>query len=428
MLFAGSAGARHLNVITIDGSINPASSDFIQNALEQSESEGALALLIELDTPGGLLSSTKDIIQAMLNATVPVIVFVSPQGAWAASAGTFITLAGHIAAMAPGTSIGAASPVSATGSAGGRDENNQRTDVGAEKAEKITMAFMESIAKERNRNVEWALSAVREAEAIPQDRALELGVIDLVARNRADLLKQIDGMEVTVNGETIVLDLAGAETRVIEMSGMTRLFNFLASPDVAILLGMAGLFGLYMEFQNPGMLVPGIAGAVCLVLAGFAFQILPFSWLGLVILLVGAGLLMAEIFAPSFGALFALGIILMLVGGTMVFDMPDVSNLTVSFWSVLVPVVTASAVAFGLVVILVTRSIFRPQTAGVDELLGLVGESRSALKLNGKVFVRGEYWDARADQPIASGEQIEVTAVEGMRLRVRRIDAGTPSD
>jgi membrane-bound serine protease (ClpP class) len=290
------------------------------------------------------------------------------------------------------------------------------------------MAFMESIAKERNRNVEWALSAVREAEAIPQDRALELGVIDLVARNRADLLEQLEGMEVTVDGETSVLEIAGAEIRVIEMTAMTRLFNFLASPDVALLLGMAGLFGLYMEFQNPGMLIPGIVGALCLILAGFAFQILPFSWLGLVVLLVGVGLLVAEVFAPAFGALFALGIIFMLVGGTMIFDLPDVSDLTVSFWSVLVPVVASFSVAFGLVVILVTRSFFRPQTAGVDELLGLVGESKSALELNGKVFVRGEYWDAQADQPIASGERIEVTAVEGMRLRVRRVEAGSSQD
>jgi len=422
LLLAGSAGASHINVIVIDGSINPASSDFLQTALKQSESEGALALLVELDTPGGLLMATKDIIQAMLNSKIPVIVFVAPQGAWAASAGTFITLAGHIAAMAPGTSIGAASPVSATGSGGERDEENERTDVGAEKAEKITMAFMESIAKERNRNVEWALSAVREAEAIPQDRALEHGVIDLVADDRADLLKQIDGMEVTVGGETIVLDLTNAEVRVIEMTGLTRLFNFLASPDVAILLVMAGLFGLYMEFQNPGMLVPGIAGAFCLLLAGFAFQILPFSWVGLVVLLIGMGLLVAELFVPSFGALFALGVICLLVGGTMIFDMPDVSDLTVSFWSVLLPTVTALAVVGAALVLLVSRSIFRAQTAGIDELLGLVGESRTALEPSGKVFVRGEYWEAQADQPIAIGERVEIVAVEGMRLRVRRVD------
>jgi membrane-bound serine protease (ClpP class) len=427
-LFAGSAWAGHINVITIDGSINPASSDYLQGAIAQSESDGAEALLIELDTPGGLLSSTKDIIQAMLNAEVPVIVFVSPKGAWAASAGTFITLAGHIAAMAPGTSIGAASPISASGGGGTREEDDERSDVSMEKAEKMTMAFMESIANERNRNVEWALSAVREAEAIAQDEALELGVIDLVASDRADLLKQINGMEIEVGDEVAILDLDGVEVRAIEMTGMTKFFNFLASPDIAMLLVMAGMLGLYIEFQQPGMLVPGILGAFCLVLAGFAFQILPFSWIGLLVMLVGMALLVLEIFVTSFGVLFTLGIICVLVGGTMIFDMPEVSDLTVSFWSVLVPLVTGFAIVGAVVVLLVTRSLFRSQTAGVDDLLGLIGETRTALTPEGKVFIRGEYWSATADQEIASGESVEVTAVEGMSLRVRRALSSSRTD
>lgn len=417
---AERADAGHINEITIDGSINPASSDYIQNAIRQSESDGAEALLIALDTPGGLLSSTKDIIQAMLGAEVPVIVFVSPAGAWAASAGTFITLAAHVAAMAHGTSIGAASPISATGSGGTREENSERSDVAAEKAEKLTMAFMESIAKERNRNVEWALSAVREAEAIPQDEALKLGVIDIVASDRSDLLARLDGMAVRVAGKEVILDLADVEVRTIEMTGLTRLFNFLASPDVAILLVMAGMLGLYIEFQQPGMLLPGIAGALCLVLAAFAFQILPFSWIGLLIMLVGMALVVAEIFVTSFGVLFTLGIICFLLGGSMIFDMPEVSDLTVSFWSVLVPVVTGFALVTLLIVTIVARSVFRGQTAGVDELLGMVGESRSVLAPEGKVFIRGEYWKARSDQPIGEGERVEVTAVEGLCLRVRR--------
>jgi membrane-bound serine protease (ClpP class) len=289
-----------------------------------------------------------------------------------------------------------------------------------EKAEKMTMAFMESIATERKRNVEWALSAVREAEAIAQDEALELGVIDLVAADRSDLLAQINGMEIEMGGEQVVLDLDGAEVRVIEMTRMTKFFNFLASPDIAMLLVMAGMLGLYIEFQQPGMIVPGILGAFCLVLAGFAFQILPFSWIGLLVMLVGMALLVLEIFVTSFGALFALGIICVLIGGTMIFDMPEVSDLTVSFWSVLVPLVTGFAIVGGVVVLLVTRSIFRSQTAGVDELLGLIGETRTALTPEGKVFIRGEYWSATADQEIASGESVEVTAVEGMSLRVRR--------
>jgi membrane-bound serine protease (ClpP class) len=414
------ASAAHVNVITIAGSINPASSDYIQNAIEQSEVDGATALLIELDTPGGLLASTKDIIQAILNARVPVVVFVSPRGAWAASAGTFITLAGHVAAMAPGTSIGAASPVSIGGGGGERDEEDERADVALEKAEKFTMAFIESIAKERDRNVEWALSAVREAEAIPQDEALELGVIDLVADDRADLFAKIDGMTVDMNGEERTLAVADAEVREIEMAALTRLFNFLASPDVAMLLVMAGLLGLYVEFQQPGMLVPGIIGAVCLVLAAIAFQILPFSWVGLLLILVGMALMVAEIFVTSFGLLFAGGILCFILGGSMLFDMPEVSDLTVSFWSVLVPAVAGFGVCAAFVIFAVGRSFLREQMSGVSELVGLVGETSTALSPEGRVFVRGEYWTAEADEEISIGERVEVTAVDGMRLRVRR--------
>ena len=414
------ASATHVNVITIAGSINPASSDYIQNAIAESEVDGATALLIELDTPGGLLTSTKDIIQAILNARVPVVVFVSPRGAWAASAGTFITLAGHVAAMAPGTSIGAASPVSAGGGGGERGEDDERTDVALEKAEKFTMAFIESIAKERHRNVEWALSAVREAEAIAQDEALELGVIDLIADDRADLFAKIDGMTVDMNGEQRTLEVANAEVREIEMAPLTRLFNFLASPDVAMLLVMAGLLGLYVEFQQPGMLAPGIIGAICLVLAAIAFQILPFSWVGLLLILVGMALMVAEIFVTSFGLLFAGGILCFILGGSMLFDMPEVSDLTVSFWSVLVPAVAGFGVCAAFVIFAVGRSFLREQMSGVSELVGLVGEASTALSPEGRVFVRGEYWTAEADEEISFGERVEVTAVDGMRLRVRR--------
>ncbi len=417
---AGPGAAAHINVVTISGSINPASSDYLQKAIALSQSDGAEAILILLDTPGGLLSSTKDIIQAILNAEVPVVVYVSPQGAWAASAGTFITLAGHIAAMSPGTSIGAASPISVGGSGGERDEENKRRDVAAEKAEKFTTAFMRSIAKERNRNVEWAMKSVREADAIAQDEALELGVIDLVATDRADLLRQIDGWEVVVAGEPRTLATVDIEIRVIEMAPLTRLFNFLASPDLAVLLVMAGLLGLYIEFNQPGMIIPGVVGGVCLILAAIAFQILPFSWVGLMLMMLGAGLLIAEVFVTSYGLLFTGGVICFLLGGSMLFDLPEVSDLNVSFWSVLVPVTVAFSLFAGVVVFAVGRSMGREQTVGVSELLGLVGRAQTALAPEGRVFIRGEYWSALADEEISAGEAVQVAAVDGMRLRVRR--------
>lgn len=417
---AAALGAGHVNVVRIDGSINPASSDYLQQAIATSEEDGALALVLELDTPGGLLAATKDMVMAMLNAEVPVVVFVSPRGAWAASAGAFITLASHVAAMAPGTSIGAASPVSATGGGGERGENDERRDVAAEKAEKFTTAFIESIAEERDRNVEWAKKAVREAEAVTADEALKLGVIDLIAQDLDALLQEIDGREVKVEGEMRTLALAGAEVRRIEMDTFTRLFDFLASPDVAVLLVMAGLLGIYIEVNSPGLIVPGAVGVVCLMLAAIAFQILPFSWVGLLVLLLGIGLIVAEIFVTSFGVLFTLGLVCMLVGGSMVFDVPEVSDLDVSFWSVLVPVVVAFGVFAALIVYAVGRTIMSRQTAGISELIGLVGKASTGLSPDGKVFVRGEYWSASADEEIPIGEAVEITAVEGLRLRVRR--------
>ena len=291
-----------INIATITGSINPASADYLMRAIEISEREGAKALLIELDTPGGLVSSTKDIIQKMLNSEVPVIVYVSPRGAWASSAGTFITVAAHVAAMAPGTSIGAAHPVSVGGGGGGPvrpapgdaesdDESAdpgaaQARDYAAEKAENLLAAYMETIARERNRNVEWVVQAVRESVAIGEDEALELNVIDVIAENRDDLLEQIDGREVDVAGETRTLEVANAAVTMLEMTTLQTLFNFLADPNVAMVLFLAGLAGLYIEFNSPGLIIPGTVGAVCLVLTAIAFQILPFQWVGLILILV----------------------------------------------------------------------------------------------------------------------------------------------
>jgi membrane-bound serine protease (ClpP class) len=419
LLWAAAASAAHVNLIRVDGTINPASSDYIQQAITRSEGDGAAALVIELDTPGGLLSSTKDIIQAILNAGVPVVVYVAPQGAWAASAGTFITLAAHVAAMAPGTSIGAASPIGVTGG-GERDENDKRTDVAFEKTEKFTTAFIESIAKARKRNVEWAAKAVRDAEAVAQDEALKLGVIDVVAPDLPTLLADIEGREVNIAGTPRKLELKGAAIEMIEMTALQQLFNFLASPDVAVLLVLGGLLGIYIEVNTPGVMLPGILGGACLVLAAIAFQILPFSWVGLLVLLMGVGLLAAEIFVSSSGVLLAAGVACLLIGGALVFQMPEASDLTVSFWSVLVPAVAGFALFAFLVVYAVGRTFLRSQTAGVSELVGMVGRSETALAPDGKVFVRGEYWNATGEEEIPAKTPVEVTAVEGMRLRVRR--------
>ena len=410
----------HLNVATIDGSINPASSDYLQKAIAESETDGAAALLLELDTPGGLVASTKDIIQAMLNARVPIIVYVAPRGAWAGSAGTFITIAGNVAAMAPGSSIGAAHPVGIGGGTPSDDEEGESTDQGARKAENLLAAFIESIAEERKRNVEWAAKAVRESVAVTADKALELGVIDIVAATRSDLLTQLLEHPFPFQGEMVVLDVADARQRSIEMDTLTRVLNVIVDPNVAVLLLMAGLLGLYVEFNQPGAVVPGVVGAACLLLALIAMQILPFSWIGLLLIAAGIALFVTEIFVTSYGLLFAGGIICFLIGGSMMFDRPDLSDLNVSFWPVLVPAVAGMALFAGLVVYAVGRTLGRRQESGVSELIGMTGVATTALEPSGTVFIRGEHWNARAEEPIGAEERVEATAVRGMELRVRR--------
>jgi membrane-bound serine protease (ClpP class) len=428
----GIARAGEILLVEIDGSINPASADYLIAAIHRAEESGAAAVLIELDTPGGLVSSTQDIIQAMLNATVPTIVYVSPRGATATSAGTFITLAANVAAMMPGTSIGAAHPVSLFGGSpppanesGDEKPGASAQDVVGQKMENYLAAYVESIAKQRHRNVEWAKEAVRTSQAVTSEQALELGVIDLVANSRAELLEAIEGRSVEVGGEKRALALAGHVVVPVQKTLVQAIFDFLTDPNLAFILFALGAAGLYMEFQSPGLILPGAVGVVCLVLLGFSMQILPFSWVGAVLVLVGVGLLVAEIFVVSFGLLFVAGIACFLIGGTMVFDRPEVSDLTVSFWEVLVPIAAAISTMGAVIAVSLGRSILSKQTAGVDEMIGLVGSVAAAIdpaaRKRGKVFVRGEYWNAEADEAIAAGESVAVESVEGLTVRVRRV-------
>ena len=441
---AGSASAAPtVHLVTISGSINPASADYLIEGIRQAADAGADALLIELDTPGGLVSATKEIIQAILNAKVPVIVYVAPRGAWAASAGTYITVSAHVAAMAPSSSIGAAHPVGIGGgdeapalpqppTEGGDTAEGEEKKPGdapavrnlsMEKAENLLAAYAETIAKERGRNVEWVVQAVRESVAIGEQEALELGVIDLVAKDRDALFEAVEGREVEVDGDMVTLSLTNARIVPVEMTLVQSVFDFVADPNVAIILLLLGALGLYIEANNPGLLFPGIAGAVCLLLAGIAFNLLPFSWVGLILILLGLGLFIAEIFFTSFGALFVAGALCILLGGTMVFDRPEDSDLTISFWSVLVPTVLGMTIFAALIVFSVGRSMLVPSVAGVDEIVGLVGKAASTLDPKGRVFVRGEYWNVEVEPgggPIEEGEAVEVVSVQGLTLRVRR--------
>lgn len=400
-------------LIRIDGGINPAVADFIHESIRAAHRAEAAALLIELDTPGGLLESTKDIVKDLLGAPLPVIVYVAPSGAGAASAGVFVTMAANIAAMAPGTNIGAAHPVGGGGEDIGGD---MRT-----KVENFVASMSKSIAQERGRNVEWAEKAVRESVSITEQEALALNVIDLIATSREDLLRQIHGREVRVQQRPVKLQVANATFVEREMRLKQKVINVLAKPNVAYLLMMAGILGLYVEFTHPGLFFPGVAGAICLLLGFAALQVLPINYSGLALILLGLALLIAELFLPSFGTLGVGGIIAFVLGSLLLFDTAE-SDLTLDPSIVYAAAGTLAAFTF-LVGFLVMRSQRRKAFLGQEGMIGEVGEVREPIEPGkpGRVLVRGEYWTAFADEPLGVGTAVEVTDVQGLRLRVRRV-------
>lgn len=403
--------APHVDLITIDGSINPAVDDFIRESIARAKASGAKALVIQLDTPGGLLSSTRTIVKEMLGAPVPVMVWVGPSGAGAGSAGVFITMAAHIASMAPGTNIGAAHPV-----AGGGQEVK---GVMGEKIENFTASFSESIAQKRGRNTEWAIEAVRKSVAITESDALKKNVIDIVAKDVDDLLKQADGRKVDLDGTLQVLALKDVKIVRYEMSLKQKIINTLADPNIAYLLMMAGLLGLYMEFSHPGVIFPGVAGAICLLLALASFQLLPLNYAGLALIVLGIALLVAEAFLPSFGVLGVGGIIALALGSLLLFD-TESSDLVVDRSIVFTAVGTVGAIMLALSYLVFRSQQLKP-TTGMDGLIGEIGEVRSALTPAGKIFVHGEYWNAEADEPLDSGTKVRVVGYDGMALKVKRV-------
>jgi membrane-bound serine protease (ClpP class) len=401
----------HVDLIVIDGSINPAVDDFIRESIGRAKSNGARALIIQLDTPGGLLSSTRTIVKEILGAPVPVMVYVAPSGAGAGSAGVFITLSAHIAAMAPGTNIGAAHPV-----AGGGQEVK---GVMGEKIENFTASFSETIARQRGRNAEWAIQAVRKSVSITEKEALKLNVIDIVAKDINDLLKQAEGRKVDLDGRPQTLSLKDVEVIRHEMNVKDRVINIIADPNIAYLLLMAGILGLYMEFSHPGVIFPGVAGAICLILALISLQLLAFNHAGLVLILLGVALLIGEAFMPSFGVLGIGGVISLALGSFLLFDTQD-SGVGVDRSIIFAAVGTLASFVLAISY-LVYRSQKSKPTLGFDGMLGEIGDVRAKLNPAGKVFVRGELWNAEADGEIDMGEKVEIVGYQGLNLKVRRL-------
>lgn len=405
------SSSAHVDWIAIDGSINPAVDDFIRESIVRAKVNGARALIIQLDTPGGLLSSTRTIVKEMLGSPVPVMVYVAPSGAGAGSAGVFITMAAHIAAMAPGTNIGAAHPVAS----GGQEVKG----VMGEKIENFTASFSETIARQRGRNAEWAIQAVRKSVSITEQEALKKNVIDIVAKDIDDLLAQADGRKVDLDGRKQALAVKGARVDRHQMSLKQRILNTIADPNISYLLLMAGILGLYMEFSHPGVIFPGVAGAICLLLAFASFQLLPINYTGLILMILGVALLVGEAFFPSFGVLGVGGTISLALGSLLLFDTQNAD------FGVDRSIVFTAVATLGSFVLAISYLVFHSQksrpTLGLEGLLGEVGEVRGALSPTGKVFVHGEYWNAQADGEIPVGEKVKVIGYDGMCLKVSRL-------
>jgi len=412
-LGAEAPPARYVSLLTVDGTINPAVVDYIQEGLARARDEGAAAVVIQLDTPGGLLDSAQIIVKDLLAAPLPVIVYVAPGGAGATSAGVFVTIAANVAAMAPGTNIGSAHPVDGSGGDIGGDMR--------EKVENFAATLSKTIAQHRGRNVEWAEKAVRESVSATEQEALQLGVIDVIAADLPELLAKIDGREVAIGREKVKLAVAGAAVVPLEMRLKQKVLNVLAHPNVAYLLMMAGILGLYLEFTHPGLFFPGIAGGICLLLGLTAMQILPINYSGLALIGLGLALLVAELFLPTFGIVGVGGIVAFVLGSLLLFDTPESTV-------VLDPsLVVAAAATIGLFSLYVGALVLRSQRArpllGGEGLVGEIGDVRAALRpgaRDGWILVHGENWSADAEEPIEVGARVEVVAVDGLRLRVRR--------
>lgn len=415
---SGLAHAAAVHRITIDGAISPATADFIESAIETAETEGAAALVIRLDTPGGLLNSTKTIVKAFLASSVPVIVYVAPGGSSATSAGVFVTMAAHVAAMAPGTTIGAAHPVSG----GGQDIAGDMR----KKVENYAVSFVESIATKRGRNVEWAAQAVRESVSITENEAVDLKVVDFVASDIEDLFKKAHGRKIDVSTGTVALDLLdenGFPVVVVDqaMTLRQRVLSVITDPNIAYLLMMGGLLGLYMEFSNPGAIFPGVAGVICLLLALLAGQVLPISSTAALLILVGMAFLLAEMFVPSFGVLGIGGIVAVTLGSLFLYT-PE-SDLVVDRRLIAVVIAVFATVVVALIR-LVVKDRSRRAATGTEGMVGSVGVAASSISREGMVRVHGELWKARSAHPVAEGESVRVLAVHGLVLTVEANDDG----
>ncbi len=403
-----------VSVIRVEGSIGPMVSNYISRGLEEARERGDEMLIIELDTPGGLLNVTQDIVRMMLASELPVTVYVSPEGANAGSAGTFITLAAHVAAMAPTTSIGAASPVTMGG--------GEADTVQQQKIFNYAESFIESVAERRERNVEWAKSAVRDGASITSREALEINVIDFLADNLDDLLDQMHGFE--VEGHKLVT--RDADVNRIDPNLAELFFGFIMRPEVLLILTLVSIYGILGEISNPGAIVPGVAGVISLILLLFGVAAMPINVAGFALIALAIILFVMEAFTPTFGLLLGGGAVAFFLGALMLFqDLPQDMQLSLAW---LIPATVVTVLFFGWVVYYGIRAQFGQTRTGVNTMVGEVTTALEKIdQTRGRVMISGEYWNARSDTPIRKGQKCEIVAVNGLTLQVKPVDKSPKS-
>lgn len=410
---ASSVGAQethHVEILQIEGPVTPIMISYIERGIHAAEMDGAEALIIKLDTPGGQIDQMKKVVQALLEAEVPVVVYVYPAGAYAASAGTLITLAAHASAMAPGTTIGAASPVSQEG-----EDLNETLE---KKVKEDLKAQARALAGRRGEKaVAWAEAAVEEARALNAQEALEIGAVDFVAGDLDNLLAQMDGFQVEVHGRQVTLHTAGATTRELPMTFAEQFLHIITNPTIAFILLTLGLNAILFELSSPGGYAAGIVGVICLLLAFYALGVLPVNYAGLIFIALAFVLFVVDIKAPTHGVLTVGGIISLIAGALILFNSP---LYRVSLTAV-VTVALVTGLFFAFAIAKVVQAQRRPAVTGREGLIGQIAQARTALDPDGTVFVKGELWQATAvDGPLPAGERVEIVAVEGFCLRVKK--------
>lgn len=451
-LLAGAGQDDRMAIIlNVSDAISPATNDYIHRGLEKARDRNAAVVILRMDTPGGLDTSMRDIIRDILASPVPVIVYVAPPGARAASAGTYILYASHITAMAPGTNLGAATPVQFGGipdlkppampdrpvekpdkdtsedepaDSAEADESETAlptaTDAMTKKIMNDSIAYIRSLAEMRGRNAEWAEEAVREAASLSSEQALLQGVIDLVATDVDDLLEKAHGREVNVNGHTQTLDTSNLIVEQIEPDWRNELLSVIADPNIAYVLILLGIYGLFFEFMNPGYVLPGVIGAICMLLALYALQVLPVNYAGLALILLGILFMVAEIFAPSFGALGIGGVIAFVFGSVILFDIEG------SAIQVAVPLIVAISLVTAGFFLVVVRMVFaahrKPVVSGAEEMLGSIGEVLEDFDQRGPVRIHGEIWQGSTHTPLHRGHQVRVKSIDGLILIIEPVE------